>query len=680
MIRLSDLNPQQRRAVTTTDGPVLVLAGAGTGKTRVITYRVAHLLSRGAKPEEILAVTFTNKAAAEMRDRVGALVGKRGCEGLTVSTFHAFGLRMLRANARTAGLRANFTIYGTGNQLGVVREALRETVSAGVKVDPMDALVSISAAKNAGIAADGKAADAAGEETWLKARCYQRYQKKLRARNAVDFDDLLLKPLALLRKDKAVRERYAGRFRYILVDEYQDTNAVQHELVRLLASRHGNVCAVGDDDQSIYAWRGARPDNVLRFQKDFPGTEVIKLERNYRSTPQVLALANAVLAGAPRRIEKRLYTDIPRGPSVQYFELEDEEAEADLVVRTIRDNHSRKGLALHAHAILYRANAQSRLFEEKLRRWDVPYVIVGGQSFYERREIQDVLAWLHVIANPADDLSFRRVVNVPPRGMGEKAVGRLEDLAAAARVSLREALRRAADDDETPPVLRRPIQRLETALSGWEAQMAAGPMAETAARMIQEMGYGAELERLYGPEDGVRRRENVEALVTALAQFEKAGRGDLAAFLDEAALLEGEEEAEGAEDTIRGDAVTLITIHSCKGLEFRHVFLVGCEEGLLPHRRSVADEDMESLAEERRLCYVAVTRARERLTLSRARTRTRWGKDTVTTPSRFFEEVPQELLERTRDGRLRSGDDAGDVRGHYLGRIKAKMGARRPKR
>jgi DNA helicase-2/ATP-dependent DNA helicase PcrA len=628
---LAGLNPSQRAAAAAVEGPVLILAGAGSGKTRVITHRIAHLvLDRGVASEQVLAVTFTNKAAEEMRTRAERLLEGRPMRAW-ISTFHSLCVRLLRREAAAAGLPAGFLIYDEDDQLAAVKEAMR-ALDLSEKLHPPRRLLSrISARKNSGRTG---AEDDDGVAASLTERVMERYAKVLQAAGALDFDDLLLRAKDLLARDEAVREAWRRRFPYLLVDEYQDTNRVQYELVRLLAGPGGNLTVVGDEDQSIYSWRGADIQNILDFERDFPGARVFRLEENYRSTQRVLDVASALVARNVRRKGKTLRAVREGGEPVRLHEALDEFEEAAWVVeRTARLR------AQGRVAVLMRMNAQSRLLEEGLLRARVPYLVLGGVGFYERREVKDVLAYLRLVQNPRDSVALRRVLNVPPRGIGHKTADELERAAAAGALSAWDALLRLTDEAALPGRALVPLRQFRDTVEELRGEAPGLGVRRLLERTLERSGYSAALAR-EDSQESQERLENLAELVAAAADYEQREPSpSLAGFLDRAALV-------SETDRLRGDVpVVLMTLHAAKGLEFESVFLVGLEEGLLPHSRSLTSP--ESLEEERRLCYVGMTRAMERLHLSWARSRAVFGQRRLTQPSRFLDEIPAEALEKT---------------------------------
>ena len=632
---LKGLNAPQRDAVLTTDGPVLVLAGAGTGKTAALTARLAHLLySRKAYPSELLAVTFTNKAAREMRERVRGLVGDM-VEGMPwLGTFHAIGARMLRRHAELVGLQSNFTILDTDDQHRLLKQLV---IAAEIdeKRFPARALGGlIDEWKNRGLTpAD---IDAGESERWANGRggeLYAQYQARLVALNACDFGDLLLHMLVILRRERDVLEQYQQRFRYIMVDEYQDTNSVQYLWLRLLAQERKNICCVGDDDQSIYSWRGAQVENILKFEKDFPGAKVIRLEQNYRSTPHILAAASGVIANNGGRLGKTLWTEEAEGEKVRVIGVWDGPEEARRVGEEIEAAQQIRGQSLDTIAILVRAQHQTREFEDRFIAIGMPYRIIGGFRFYERAEIRDALAYLRVVAQPADDLAFERIVNVPKRGLGDKAVQKLHLLARAEGVPLSTAAARILDTDELGGAARRSLGNFVGDLARWRQMAQELPHPDLARQILDESGYTAVLQAEKSVEAS-GRLENLNELVRAMEEYETLG-----AFLEHVSLVMDNDSA------AYEPQVTIMTIHAAKGLEFDTVFLAGWEEGLFPSQRALDEGGLASLEEERRLAYVAITRARRRAIILHAANRRIYGQWTSSIPSRFVGELPKPHVE-----------------------------------
>lgn len=631
---IQGLNAPQREAVLTTEGPVLVLAGAGTGKTAALTARLAHLIeTRRAYPSEILAVTFTNKAAREMRERVGRMIGP-AVEGMPwLGTFHAIAAKMLRRHAELVGLQSNFTILDTDDQLRLLKQ-LVQAEGIDEKRWPARQLAGlIDQWKNKGLAPeDVGAGEAEGYANGKGQMLYAAYQARLRAVNACDFGDLLLHVLTILKKHRDVLDYYQQKFRYVMVDEYQDTNSSQYLWLRLLAQARKNICCVGDDDQSIYSWRGAEVANILRFEKDFPGATIIRLEQNYRSTPHILGAASGVIAENGNRLGKTLWTDIDVGEKVRVLGIWDGPEEARRVSEEI-EAIDRDGGSLEDVAILVRAQHQTREFEDRFIQIGLPYRIVGGFRFYERAEIRDALAYLRLVNQPADDLAFERIVNVPKRGLGDKAVEKLHRLARAEGIPLAMAAARILDTDEMTPQARRSLGAFVGDLARWRDRATTLPHAELARQILDESGYTAMLQAERSTESA-GRLENLTELTRAMEEYETLG-----AFLEHVSLVM-DNEAQADERK-----VTIMTIHAAKGLEFDTVFLAGWEEGLFPSQRALDEGGQNSLEEERRLAYVAITRARRRCTILHAANRRIYGQWTSSIPSRFVGELPDEHIE-----------------------------------
>ncbi len=631
---LRGLNAPQREAVLTTDGPVLVLAGAGTGKTAALTARLAHLLfTRKAWPSEILSVTFTNKAAREMRERVGRLVGDV-VEGMPwLGTFHAIGAKMLRRHAELVGLQSNFTILDTDDQLRLLKQLIA-AADLDEKRWPARSLAGlIDGWKNKGLTPQDL--DAGESELYANGRgqeLYAAYQNRLKALNACDFGDLLLHMLVILRTHRDVLEHYQQRFKYIMVDEYQDTNSVQYLWLRLLAQARKNIACVGDDDQSIYSWRGAQVENILKFERDFPGAKVIRLEQNYRSTPHILGAASGVIANNGGRLGKTLWTELDAGEKVRVIGVWDGPEEARRVSDEIESARAR-GKSYDEIAILVRAQHQTREFEDRFISIGLPYRIVGGFRFYERAEIRDALAYLRIVHQPADDLAFERIVNTPKRGLGDKAVTKLHLLARAESIPLSIAAARILDTDELTPQARRALGNFVGDLARWRDMASTLPHPELARQMLDESGYTAMWQNEKSAE-AAGRLENLSELVRAMEEYETLG-----AFLEHVSLVMDNDAA--ADDA----KVTIMTIHAAKGLEYDTVFLVGWEEGLFPSQRALDEGGNASLEEERRLAYVAITRARRLATILHAANRRIYGQWTSSLPSRFVAELPGDHVE-----------------------------------
>ncbi len=660
---LAGLNRAQYDAVMHTHGPLLVLAGAGSGKTRVLTTRIARLIeAENVPPHRILAVTFTNKAAGEMRDRIGRLIGGHP-QGMWVGTFHAIGARLLRRDADRVGRTSQFTIYDEDDALGVVKRLLEGLRISTKEWAPKAVLGQISDAKNALVAPVEYARLARDPLAQVVAKVYPAYNDALRAQNAVGFDDLLTLPVQLLQENPAVLDAYRQRFSFILVDEYQDTNKAQYQLVSLLAGSAGNVMVVGDDDQSIYGWRGADIRNILDFEHEFPSATVVRLEENYRSTPEILALANAAISVNRERRGKTLRATRPSGVRPRRVRALDERDEAEYVAEDIADRRSRRSVELRQVAILYRTNAQSRAFEDAMRKRGWPYRLIGAVRFYDRREIRDLMSYLKLIANPADDEAFRRAIGVPRRGLGDASIELLAAAASAQRVSLLQAAGRPALLADMRPAARTALAEFAAILASLREMAAESAVNELLEALIARIGY-IDLLRAEGPE-GLDRIDNVRELVSSAAEAladedGEVGLTPLDRFLQKAMLVAG---ADALDPT--ADAVTMMTLHNAKGLEYPVVYLTGLEDGLFPLAR--AYEDPSKLEEERRLFYVGITRAESVLILSHAETRRRNGELMMSRPSSFLESLPAELLEMVNTPRARSqgrssfsgGDDGG---------------------
>jgi DNA helicase II / ATP-dependent DNA helicase PcrA len=640
-VLLDQLNPAQLDAVTHIEGPLLILAGAGSGKTRVLTHRISYLLDEGfAAPDEVLAITFTNKAANEMKDRVALLVGPESRK-MWVSTFHAFCARILRVHAEKLGYRREFTIYDSADQVRLVRRCIIELGKDPKRFNPRSFHAQISAAKNLLLDASDYLRQTEGFMAENIAEVYDLYQKRLYENNAMDFDDLIMQTVALLEVFPEVRERYQRRFKYIHVDEYQDTNHAQYRLVNVLAAAHRNLCVVGDDDQSVYSFRGADIRNILDFERDYPEAKVVRLEQNYRSTQNILDAANAVVANNASRKAKELWTAGEEGERIRQFTAADDYAEARFVVSEVL-RLADSDASLKDIAVFYRTNAQSRTLEDVLVREGVPYQIVGGVRFYERAEIKDAMAYLSVISNENDSVSLERIVNVPKRGLGATSVARLSEHAQRNGISLYDALAEADEAGLTGKALRACAQ-VRNLFEGWRVAAREVPPSEMIEAVLDESGYKAELEA-ENTVEAESRLENLAELVNAAAEYERVAgplEATLDGFLQEQALF-------SEADRLTGEGrVTLMTLHNAKGLEYDHVFVVGMEEGTFPHARSMDEQNLE---EERRLCYVGITRARKTLTLSYARVRSTYGEREYQMPSRFLSEIPERFKTGTVPG------------------------------
>ncbi len=634
---LARLNPEQRQAVETLEGPLLVLAGAGTGKTRVLTTRFAHILLSGrAAPWQVLAVTFTNKAAREMRERVAAMLG-RPVEGLWLGTFHALAARMLRRHAGLVGLKPDFSILDTDDQIRLLKPLMQQAGLDLQRFPPPVLLAQIQRWKDRGLTPERITPAEDTDFARGRARAlYAAYQQRLTEVNAADFGDLLLHATELLRKETDVLAQYQENFRYILVDEYQDTNLVQYLWLRLLAQKHRNICCVGDDDQSIYSWRGAEVENILRFEQDFPGASVVRLEANYRSTAPILAAAAALIAHNAGRLGKTLHPgrEVPAGEKVAVIGLQDSEEEARMAGQRIEALRA-EGNRLSGIAILVRAGFQTRAFEERMLALGIPYRMVGGLRFYERAEIRDAVAYLRATARPGDDLAFERILNVPKRGLGEGFLRRLHEQAQSNAVPLAAAAERLLAEGGAKGRARESLAALLNNFVGWRAALASEGPVSALARMLEESGYVAMWREDRSPE-APGRLENLKELARALAEFET-----VEGFLDHVSLvMENDEQAEG-------DRVNLMTLHAAKGLEFDTVFLPGWEEGLFPNQRALEESGAKALEEERRLAYVGLTRARNRAIVSHVARRQFYSGWQGAIPSRFIAELPEEAIERS---------------------------------
>ena len=644
---LEHLNETQREAVESVDGPLLVLAGAGTGKTRVLTTRLAHILMQGkAHPGQMLAVTFTNKAASEMRERVAALVG-RPVEGWWVGTFHHLGARLLRYHAEAVGLTPNFTILDQDDQVRLVKQFMDIHEIDDKRFPARSVAGYIQRWKDRGLM-PGRVTmnEGADLDDGRILNLYRDYQARLRQVNAADFGDLLLLCIEMFQAQLEILDRYQRQFRFILVDEYQDTNVAQYLWLRLLAQGHKNICCVGDDDQSIYSWRGAEVGNILRFEEDFPGAKTVRLERNYRSTPHILAAASGLISHNEDRLGKTLWTDVNEGEPVRVCGVWDGEEEARAVSEEIEALQA-KGHKLNEIAVLVRAGFQTREFEERLITIGLPYRVIGGPRFYERQEIRDAVAYLRVIAQPNDDLAFERIVNLPKRGIGQATLQPIHILARADGISLTRAVKKLIETDEIKPKPRKTLADLLVDFERWRGLAHMVPQAELAGTVLDESGY-TEMWKLSKAPEASGRLDNLKELVAALEDFES-----LAAFLEHVSLVM---ENEGS---MVEDKVNLMTLHGAKGLEFLTVFLPGWEEGLFPHQRALDDGGTGGLEEERRLAYVGLTRARERAIVSFAANRRIYGNWQSATPSRFVDELPEDNIDMESAPGLYEGNASG---------------------
>jgi DNA helicase-2/ATP-dependent DNA helicase PcrA len=634
---LARLNPAQRDAVTTTEGPLLVLAGAGSGKTRVITTRIAYLMSRGIEPGNILAMTFTNKAAGEMKERLIQLAGPRAKE-ITAGTFHAFCVHVLREHGRVLGLPRKFTICDSADQLSAVKSVMRELRVHETTMQPQVLLARMSLAKNRMATPESFLAEGSGGKDQLVGSVWERYQEHLARTRSLDFDDLLLEAVRLMREHESVRSHYQRRYRHVLVDEYQDTNHPQYEIVRLIGGEHRNVCVVGDDDQSIYGWRGADIQKILGFHRDFTGAKIVRLQTNYRSTRQILDAANAIIRRNSSRHDKQLESAKGDGEPVRFVKLRDEEGESWFVVQEI-DKLLKQGAKPHDFAILCRTAVQFRAFEGELRHHGFPYDLVGGMSFFDRKEVRDVVAFLKLAVNPRDETSLLRVINVPSRGVGKTSLDRVVSFATEQGISAGEAFERAGEIEGLSAQSVEGYQKLRAAIDGTGVADAGEDLVARIERLLVAVSYRDEVNRLY-PDPMTRDARwagVLEILNFAENHVRREKEPSLPTFLEDLALSSGDTPTEKNQE--RKDAITLMSLHAAKGLEFPHVFLAGMEEGLLPHARAVKEGAIE---EERRLAYVGITRAMNTLTLSWAAERAKYGRRALSVPSRFLFEAQGE--------------------------------------
>ncbi|WP_274362574.1 DNA helicase PcrA [Paenibacillus thermotolerans] len=643
---IAKLNPRQREAVQATDGPLLILAGAGSGKTRVLTHRIAYLIeAKKVAPWSILAITFTNKAAREMQERVSKLVGPHG-QDIWVSTFHSMCVRILRRDIERIGFTSSFTILDSGDQLSVIRNCMKDLNIDTKKIEPKAVQAAISAAKNELIDPKRYEEKIGDYFQGIVAKVYAMYQKRLKANNSLDFDDLIMSTIQLFKDEPQVLDFYQNKFQYIHVDEYQDTNRAQYMLCRMLADKHHRICVVGDSDQSIYGWRGADISNILNFEKDYPEAQSILLEQNYRSTSNILNAANEVIKNNPGRKAKNLWTDQGEGQKIQTYIADSEHEEGYFIAGIIRKNRE-SGKRFGDHAILYRTNAQSRVIEEILIKSDIPYQIVGGVKFYDRKEIKDILAYLRLISNPDDDISFARVVNVPKRGIGDTTIDKLGEAAAARGVSLFAMI----DGVESAGITARAasaLREFKESIDNLSRMVEYLSVTELTEKMLDTIQYREELKRENTLESKARL-ENIDEFLSVTMDFEKRNEDkSLVSFLTDLALI-ADIDTMNNDPEDADDAVILMTMHSAKGLEFPIVFIAGMEENVFPHSR--VQNDPTELEEERRLAYVGITRAERELYLTCARMRTLFGRLSANSPSRFLAEIPDEYKENVSPGR-----------------------------
>jgi len=637
---LNGLNPEQKEAVKATEGPLLIMAGAGSGKTRVLTQRIAYLMvEKGVNPYNILAITFTNKAAKEMRQRIAGVLGGAS-DDIWISTFHSMCVRILRKDIDRIGYNRNFTILDTTDQQSVVKQILKERNIDPKKHDPRAILGSISSAKNELVTPEEFAKTAGDYFSQIISDVYTEYQRRLRKNHALDFDDLIMQTIHLFQRVPEVLEYYQRKFQYIHVDEYQDTNRSQYMLVKQLASRFRNLCVVGDSDQSIYRWRGADIANILSFEKDYPNAKVVMLEQNYRSTKKILSAANKVIENNPGRKDKNLWTENEDGNNIHYYRADSEQGEAQFVIGKIQEIRRETSKNLADIAILYRTNAQSRVMEEMLLKSNIEYSIVGGIKFYDRKEIKDTLAYLRLIANPDDDISLQRVINVPKRGIGSSSIDKIANFAAMHDMSMYDAIE-SVELIGLSPKITKSVAEFHNFIRKYSEMQEYLSVTELVEEVIEKSGY---LDALKAEKsiEAQSRIENIEEFMSVTKNFEDTNEDkSLIAFLTDLALVADIDKLD--DDGNQADAVVLMTLHSAKGLEFPVVFLIGLEEGVFPHSRSLMEE--AEMEEERRLAYVGITRAEQQLFLTNAQMRTLFGRTNMNPPSRFIKEIPEDLLE-----------------------------------
>ena len=662
MVNLSGLNPPQREAASILSGPLLVLAGAGTGKTRVITYRMANLIAHGIRPDRILSVTFTNKASREMRERALHLIGRQFKQRPLVMTFHAYCVRVLREDIDALGYPKKFAIYDRGDQESAARTALRDIRLGDGAMKPSDLINRISRWKMQGIQDHEASSHTETDFDFLAAMAYKRYQKQLRACGAVDFDDLLLLTVRLFLEHPDVLRRHQSKFDHVQVDEYQDTNGVQFSLIEKLVAPHRNICVVGDDDQSIYGWRGAEVEHIINFAKYFPGTKTVRLENNYRCTSPILDCANRLVKHNRNRHEKTLIAHKKSGAGIRIQVFDDESAEAENVVQEIAYLIRELGVKPKQVAILFRTNEQPRVFEQEMRRQQVPYLLVGGQSFYDRREVRDLLAYLKAIDSPRDEISLLRIINTPTRGIGDTTTEKLIQIAVKKGCSFWDVLPDAAAAGTVPAKAMTALTSFRGLLQRYGQATSENPkhLAEICRRLLTEINYTAEIAKQYKEESQQELRRNIlEEFVNSIGQYvERSDDPSLSGFLETTALMDRADETDRDEKQEK-DSVRLMTLHSAKGLEFPRVYLVGMEEGFLPHKRSIDADSEKDIAEERRLAYVGVTRAMDHLTLTRAKSRMKWGKRRETVPSRFLFEMQLEPGEALPEEHISRDESVG---------------------
>jgi superfamily I DNA/RNA helicase len=640
--RFSDLNPQQQDAVKQIEGAVLILAGAGTGKTRVITARIAWMIEQDVPPENILAVTFTNKAANEMRERVAGMVEKKAAKAVTLSTFHALCLRILRRDITALEYKSNFTIYDQSDQIGLLKKIITRTAAKDEKLEPGLANSLISRAKNQSL---GRATieHPLFQKNALLKDVFIRYENELKRFNAVDFDDLLLLTVKILREFPEKRAYWQDRFQYLMVDEFQDTNHPQLELVAQLAGEKQNVCVVGDDDQSIYGWRGAEVSNILEFERHFPNPTVVKLEQNYRSTNAILNTANALIKNNPRRRPKQLWSALGDGEKIRLMPIENDAEEAEFIANEIHKRHLSDAIRYDDFAIIFRMNAQSRLLETNLRHLKIPYRIIGGKSFFDKREIKDFLAYMRVLVNTSDDISLLRIINTPPRGISALTADKALQYSIQQKCGVYEALgKQEFQEEQLTPRAREAVNKFVALVDDFETKLFAlgADFAEVMTELVESTGYLEDLRRsCKTPEEADERERSIREFLETMREWQKQNQGTPKEFLDEMSLDDDwQKDKKDKDDT----GVWLITMHAAKGLEFPHVYIIGLEDGILPHSRSKEEGTTD---EERRLFYVGITRAQQSLAISYCNTRRKYGQEMPCHPSAFLKELPEEYVE-----------------------------------
>lgn len=653
-VSLNDLNPSQRDAAITLEGPLLVLAGAGTGKTRVITYRMAELIRSGVEPNRILSVTFTNKAAKEMAERMSHILGRRPSSRPMISTFHSLCVKILRDEIEALGYPSKFVIYDRGDQESAARRALRDIKVTEAALSPGDLINQISRWKMVGVLPSLATEYAEDDRGYLAASAYRRYQQALRASGAVDFDDLLLLTAQLFDEFPDVLARQQSKFDQVQIDEYQDTNEMQFQIVASLVKPHHNICVVGDDDQSIYGWRGAEVKHILNFQHHFPGAKIVRLQDNYRCTTEIIRLANQLVKHNQGRHDKTLIAH-KEGPTPAIKPYPDEQMESEGVVREINYLINELKVPAQDIAILFRTNEQPRIFETELRRIRIPYLLVGGQSFFDRKEVRDVMAYLKVLSNPRDEVSLLRIINTPMRGIGDASVEKLLNRAVKSGRKIWDVIPEALASKEITQKTAKSIEGFRQLLTDFQERFATPGvgLADTLQKLIHDIDYESEIGKQYKEvEQQLARSAVLDECITSLREYEQRNhKPDLAEFLDQTSL-NGNDRDFGEDDSFERPAVKLMTLHSAKGLEFPRVYLVGLEEGLLPHKRSIADEqenNPSAIEEERRLAYVGITRAKDFLTISYAQTRMKWGKRYKTKASRFLKEMQRPIAQSNED-------------------------------